>query len=90
CFDFTAEPAGITVTFNVNNRYPGGAPRTPGYWKNWNRCTGGNQADTADKLNDYLGPVMGAGVYLLDDLLPQTIGDMTVGTCEVGVTVLST
>jgi len=88
CFDFTAEPAGTTVTYNVNNRYPGGAPRTPGYWKNWSRCSGGNQADTADRLNDYLGPWQGAGVFLLDDLLPQTIGIFTIDTCEKGVLIL--
>ena len=26
----------------------GGEPRTIGYWKNWNRCTGGNQAAVAE------------------------------------------
>ncbi|MFO7691210.1 MAG: hypothetical protein R6W83_11775 [Cryobacterium sp.] len=26
------------------------APRTPGYWKNWSTCSGGNQAETAAKL----------------------------------------
>ena len=40
------------------------------------------------KLNDGLGPVDGAGVYLLDDLLPQTIGDWEITTCEVGVLIL--
>jgi len=88
CFDFVAEIVGTTVTFEIDNRFPGGAPRTPGYWKNWNRCSGGNQAETADKLNDYLGPIDGAGVFLLDDLLPQTIGDFTVATCEDGVNIL--
>ncbi|NPV07337.1 MAG: hypothetical protein HPY83_05150 [Anaerolineae bacterium] len=88
CFDFTAQSSGTTVTYDVNNRYPGGAPRTPGYWKNWNRCTGGNQAATADKLNDYLGPIDGAGVFLLNDLLPQTLGSWTVETCQVGVYIL--
>jgi hypothetical protein len=88
CFDFTAEPASTTSTFDVENRYPGGAPRTPGYWKNWSRCSGGNQADTADRLNDYLGPIDGAGVFLLDDLLPQTIGSFTIETCEDGVSIL--
>ncbi len=89
CFDFVAQEK-ETLTFNVNNRYPGGAPRTPGYWKNWNRCTGGNQAATADILNDYLGPINGAGVWLLDDLLPKTVGKLEISTCPVGVYVLDT
>jgi hypothetical protein len=89
CFDFTApRPGGTTVTYDVNNRFPGGAPRTPGYWKNWNRCSGGNQAETADKLNNYLGPINGAGVFLLDDLLPQILGDLEITTCEDGVLIL--
>jgi hypothetical protein len=92
CFDFTA-PTTIggeegVAQFKVNNSYPGGQPRTPGYWKNWNRCSGGKQDDTADKLNNYLGPVDGAGVYLLDDLLPQTIGTLEIKTCEDGVLIL--
>ena len=89
CFNFTAEAKGTTITYNINNRYPGGAPRTPGYWKNWNRCTGGNQAETADKLNEYLGPVDGAGVFLLNDLLPQTLGNLTIETCQQGVYILN-
>ena len=32
---------------------------------------------------------MAAGVYLLDDLLPQTLGAFNVTTCQVGVRVLS-
>lgn len=89
CFDFTAEAGGTTLTYNIENRYPGGAPRTPGYWKNWNRCTGGKQAETADKLNNYLGPVNGAGVFLLDDLLPQMLGSyLTIDTCQEGVYIL--
>jgi hypothetical protein len=92
CFDFTAPhpDTQVTLTFNVENRFPGGAPRTPGYWKNWNRCSGGNQAATADKLNGGLDPSDpdSAGVFLLDDLLPQTIGSFTIETCEVGVLIL--
>jgi hypothetical protein len=84
CFDFTADPAGNTLTFNVENRFPGGAPRTPGYWKNWNTCSGGNQAETAAKLGG-----VDEGVFLLDDLLPQTIGDFEITTCEDGVSILS-
>jgi hypothetical protein len=89
CFDFNAESAGTTLTFDVENRYPGGAPRTPGYWKNWSTCSGGNQAATAAKLGG-----VEEGVFLLDDLLPQTLGiegehTFTIDECEVGVLVLS-
>ncbi len=53
-----------TLLFEVVNSYPGGDPRTPGYWKNWNTCTGGGQAETA-ALNG--GPE--AGWFILDDIL---------------------
>jgi hypothetical protein len=33
CFDFTVTP-GETKTFEVHNDFPGGEPRTIGYWKN--------------------------------------------------------
>jgi hypothetical protein len=100
CFDFTAPAEMTTVVYNVNNRYPGGAPRTPGYWKNWSTCSGGNQQYTAEALGG-----VAEGVYLLDDLLPQTIGSFTIddiniydkkgevvdtySACEVGVSILS-
>ena len=69
--------------------------RTPGYWKNWSRCTGGKQVETATKNG---GPA--AGFYLLDDHLPHTLwtnsGGMTgcqsftISECALGVKVLST
>jgi len=74
------------------------APRTPGYWKNWNRCSGGGQADAADRLNEGRGPVCGNGVYLLDDLLPLDIGCslypcdgccLTIDNCEDAIAILS-
>jgi hypothetical protein len=83
CFDFIADPAGTTLVYKVNNRYPGGAPRTPGYWKNWNMCTGGNQAETAAKLGG-----VAEGVYLLENLLPQTLGNLLIDTCQKGVFIL--
>jgi hypothetical protein len=93
CFNFTAAANGVRLTFNVENSFPGGAPRTPGYWKNWNRCSsGGSQAETADRLNGGLDPSdpNSMGVFLLDDLLPQTVGELQVTTCEDGVNVLDT
>ncbi len=83
CFDFTAATTGNSLTFNVENSFPGGAPRTPGYWKNWNTCSGGNQDETAAKLGGY-----NEGVYLLDNLLTQHLGPLTVSTCEDGVLIL--
>ena len=63
---------------------PGGDPRTIGYWKNWNRCTGGNQAATAQKNGG-----AAAGFFLVEDLLPQRIGDFTVTSCQQAVKLLS-
>jgi hypothetical protein len=84
CFDFVAADSPTTLLFEVNNSYPGGAPRTPGYWKNWNTCSGGNQAETAAALGG-----KEEGVFILDDLLPQTLGDyLTIVTCEDGVLIL--
>jgi len=84
CFDFVAADSPTTLLFEVNNRYPGGAPRTPGYWKNWNTCTGGGQQYTAEKLGG-----VAAGVFLLDDLLPQAVGELPINDCQTGVYVLS-
>jgi hypothetical protein len=74
CVDFGAGTAyplpvgntGITCTLviEVDNSYPGGDPRTPGYWKNWNRCTSGGQADNADRNGG-----ADEGYWLLDDIL---------------------
>ena len=60
---FTVQP-GQTLAFEINNAFPGGDPRTIGYWKNWNLCTGGNQAQTAAQNG---GPA--AGWNILDNLL---------------------
>ncbi|HEY9503324.1 MAG TPA: hypothetical protein VIR01_16940, partial [Pyrinomonadaceae bacterium] len=83
CVDFTVT-AGQTKQFEVHNDFPGGDPRTIGYWKNWNSCTGGGQAATAAKNG---GPA--AGFFILEDLLPQLIGDFNVVTCLQGIKVLS-
>jgi hypothetical protein len=83
CFDFIAGDTGVTREFRINNSYPGGSPRTPGYWKNWNTCSGGKQADTAAHLGG-----VDENVFLLDDLLPQTIGEFEITTCEAGVLIL--
>jgi hypothetical protein len=91
CFDFGAgtgypiEP-GMTLAFEVDNTFPGGEPRTPGYWKNWNTCTDGNQAQTAAHNGG-----IDEGWYLLDDVLNDpgvSWGDFTILTCEEGVSIL--
>jgi hypothetical protein len=99
CFDFgagTSYPLLTTnwsdplnpnpLVFEVLNHYPGGEPRTPGYWKNWNTCTGGNQQYTAAENG---GPA--AGWFILDDILNDpgiNWGDFQILTCEEGVSIL--
>jgi hypothetical protein len=101
CVDFGAYTnialvSGTTLHFVVDNRQPGGAPRTPGYWKNWNRCTGGGQQYTADAnggwmegfwlLEDVLDPAIGGGITW-DDILDDEFL-FTIDSCEVAVDIL--
>jgi hypothetical protein len=83
CYDFSVAPAQERA-FEVDNSRPGRDPRTIGYWKNWNRCTSGNQAATAQKNGG-----AAAGFFLVEDLLPQLIGDVSVTTCQQAVKLLS-
>jgi hypothetical protein len=88
--------SGETLHFVVDNQMPGGAPRTPGYWKNWNRCTGGGQQYTADAnggwkegfwlLEDVLDPEVGGGI-VWDDILNDTF-TYPITKCEVAVDIL--
>jgi len=79
CVDFGAGTnfpltPGVSLTFDVDNSYPGGSPRTPGYWKNWSSCSGGSQYDNATGNNDPLNEF-----WALDELLtltPFQIGDL--------------
>jgi len=67
----------LVLHLHVDNTFPGGDPRTPGYWKNWNTCTGGGQQFTAsenatDLNND--GEITAfdrvySGWALLDDII---------------------
>ena len=70
--------AGGTLKFEVDNTFPGGEPRTPGYWKNWSSCTGGGQYAKATGANDpnnefwTLDEALNTnGGYLIGDRLPQ-------------------
>ncbi len=83
-----------TLIFRVNNTSPGGDQRTPGYWKNWNRCSNGNQQYTAEKNGG-----VEAGFYLLEDVLGNGIewcpatgngngGGFSITTCELAVAIL--
>ncbi|HEY3408773.1 MAG TPA: hypothetical protein VGK53_11440, partial [Propionicimonas sp.] len=98
CFDFGAGtsyaiPEGGTLAFQVINEFPGGSPRTPGYWKNWNRCTGGGQATNADRNGG-----RAEGYTLLEDILtdPGIVWDdilsdsllVPITTCEEAVEIL--
>ena len=60
---------GTTLHFVVDNQAPGGAPRTPGYWKNWNECSGGGQAANAARNGGHE-----EGFWLLEDVLDPHIG----------------
>lgn len=94
CIDFGADTTipvavGITIGFQVNNTAPGGSPRTPGYWKNWNSCTGGGQAFNAERNGGWA-----EGFWLLEDVLDPDIGggivwpDVTIVSCEQAVEIL--
>jgi hypothetical protein len=83
CYNFSVT-AGQTVAFVIDNSHPGGEPRTIGYWKNWNRCTRGGQAAVADKNGG-----ANTGFFLVEDLLPQQIGDFNVTLCTQAVKILS-
>jgi hypothetical protein len=95
CVDFTVG-AGNTLVFGIENKYPGGDPRTPGYWKNWNRVTGGGQQYTADQnggwasgfwlLEDVLDPDIGGGIYW-DDILADSFF-FQISAAEVAVDIL--
>ncbi|MCB0178652.1 MAG: hypothetical protein KDI62_10515 [Anaerolineae bacterium] len=87
CVNFVVE-VGETKVFSLDNAFPGGEPRTIGFWKNWNTCTGGNQPQTAANNG---GP--SEGWYILDDLLNDpgyTIGILQLGgdDCEDAVNIL--
>lgn len=85
CVNFHAPMvASDTLAITVDNVYDEGDTRTPGYWKNWNTCSGGNQQYTAAKNGG-----AAEGFFLLDDLIPQYVGDLLIGTCEVGVNILN-
>jgi hypothetical protein len=101
CVDFGANTniplvPGTTLHFEVDNQAPGGNPRTPGYWKNWNRCTDGNQQYTADAnggwqegfwlLEDVLDPSIGGGIVWDDILVDDFV--FTIDSCEVAVDIL--
>jgi hypothetical protein len=70
CVDFTVD-AGQTLSFIVDNQRGGGEPRTPGYWKNWSYCSGGNQYLKAQSNGG-----ADEGWWTLDDLLPQWVGPL--------------
>ncbi|MDH3625175.1 MAG: hypothetical protein OEQ49_14990 [Myxococcales bacterium] len=69
CINFVAD-AGATEVFEINNEFPGGEPRTIGYWKNWDSCSGGGQVDTAiENGGGTPAERLGSGNALLDDVL---------------------
>jgi hypothetical protein len=92
CVNFVAN-AGETEEFKIDNQFPGGEPRTIGYWKNWNSCTGGGQVDNAAEAGATSEERIAAGKALLDDALQDpgiTIGlltmiaDADIDDCDMG------
>lgn len=82
CYDFNVDASGH-IDVAVDNRYGGGGQRTPGYWKNWSTCTGGRQQYTAANNGG-----AAEGFYLIDDLLPMTIGQLDITDCDTAVSLL--
>jgi hypothetical protein len=98
CFDFgsgTFYPVvvGQTLVFEVDNTFPGGNPRTPGYWKNWSSCTGGSQyaktTDDVDPDNEFisLDEVLNDPGILWDDILADDF-EFPINSCELAVLIL--
>jgi|GEM_PF-5169686 len=84
--DGTAVANRNALQFVVDNSYPQGDARTPGYWKNWNRCSGGNQQHTADKNGGFA-----SGFWLVENALvvsPISWGSFHITTCEIAVAIL--
>jgi len=87
----SAPPLALQLT--VDNTFPGGDARTPGYWKNWNTCTGGGQQYTASENAYELDGLEGISAYdrvysgwaLLDDIIDLfgiTWGEFELATCD--------
>ncbi|WP_152425009.1 T9SS type A sorting domain-containing protein [Nafulsella turpanensis] len=82
----------IFLEFEINNiPPPGGNARTPGYWKNWSSCSGGNQYDKVMEARENGGEK--ADFWLLDDHLPHTLwtsgtSSFTLTTCNLAVLIL--
>ena len=83
----------LALHFQVENTYPGGEARTPGYWKNWNTCTIGGQqftasANSTDKNGDGVITAYDrvySGWALLDDIIELfgiKWGNFELTTCE--------
>ena len=68
---------GATLEIEVDNTPPpGGDARTPGFWKNWNTCTGGGQEDV---LGEALACSTGGFIW---------VGDVQVNECYEAVSIL--
>jgi hypothetical protein len=77
---------GQNLRIAVDNTFPGGDPRTPGYWKNWASCTNGGQfaktTDDVDPDNEFVS---------LDEVLNSpgvSWGGFTIDNCELAVSIL--
>jgi Prealbumin-like fold domain len=83
CVTFTVTGGGTTALVFTNSPPPGGNARTIGYWKNWSSCaqSSGKQYTKALSRNEFN--------KTLDGNLPQTLGLLTVTTCQAAVNILN-
>ncbi len=88
CIEFVAATAPQKVTVTIDNNYtpPGGEPRTIGYWKNWNTCSKGGQAATAEANGG-----SEEGFWILNDVLAQLtpFGAIEELSCDDAVSILN-
>ncbi|TCK08771.1 MSCRAMM family protein [Marinobacterium mangrovicola] len=69
CVNFQVGP-GVSLSLLVDNRTPLGDARTPGYWKNWSYCSGGNQfAKATEEYHVDPSGLIDTRHYTLDEIL---------------------
>jgi hypothetical protein len=91
CFDVgatTSYPVAVggNLRITVDNTFPGGDPRTPGYWKNWSSCSNGGQfaktTPDVDPDNEFVS---------LDEVLTSpgiSWNGFVIYSCELAVSIL--
>jgi len=89
---------GETLRLEVDNKSPEGEARTPGYWKNWNACSNGNQfsktTDDVDPENEFWSLEEALGLTYDPETGEVsgegfTWGALEINTCPIAVTLLN-